>query len=468
MIEFLGHFHPLLVHLPVGILLMGLLLQWLSRKKKYEVFRQAVPVTLLAGAITGLFSCITGYLLSISDDYDESLVSWHMWMGIATTLVGFILYAREKNDQFKINKTLLSVALLILVALTGHLGGSLTHGSDYLTKPLGNIFNGDTALSATIKPIANVQEAQAYTDVIKPIFETKCYSCHGANKQKGKLRMDDSLKLMKGGKDGIVIEPGEADASEMMKRLMLPVDNDDHMPPKEKPQPSENQLALIHWWIANGASFNKKVNELSQDDKIKQALIALQNVSSEIKQASDLPLIPVEPVDAAIIQQLKEKNILVLPVSLSSNYVAVNFINDTIVDNNDLQLIKQLSKQLVSLKLSGTNITDDGLKTVAQCNNLIKLFLDETPVTDNGLKNLIPLTNLRYLNLVNTRVTAKGISQLKTLPKLRSVYLYKTLISKQDWPVLQQAFPKTKLDSGGYIVPTLATDTTTVKVKAAY
>ena len=198
------------------------------------------------------------------------------------------------------------------------------------------------------------------------------------------------------------------------------------------------------------------------------ALTALQNVSKEIKQTSDLPATPVAPADANIIKQLKEKNILVLPVSLSSNYVAVNFINDTIVDNNDLQLIKQLSKQLVSLKLSGTNITDDGLKTVAQCNNLIKLFLDATPVTDNGLKNLIPLSNLRYLNLVNTRVTAKGISQLKTLSKLRSVYLYKTLITKQDWPVLQQSFPHTKLDSGGYIVPTLATDTTTVKAKTAY
>jgi len=253
-----------------------------------------------------------------------------------------------------------------------------------------------------------------------------------------------------------------------MKRMLLPVDNDDHMPPKEKPQPSENQLALIHWWITNGASLDKKVNELVQDDKIKQALIALQNVSSEIKQASDLPLTPVEPADGNIIRQLKEKNILVLPVSLNSNYVAVNFINDTIVDSNVLQSIGQLSKQLVSLKLSGTNITDDGLKTVAQCKNLIKLFLDDTPVTDNGLKNLGALTNLRYLNLVNTKVTAKGISELKTLPKLRSVYLYKTLVTKQDWPVLQQSFPKTKLDSGGYIVPTLATDTTIVKAKTAY
>lgn len=465
MIEFLGHFHPLLVHLPIGILLVALLLQWLSRKKKYEVFQEAVPVTLLVGAIAGLFSCITGYLLSISDDYNKNIASWHMWMGIATTLAAFVLYAKEKNNRFKVNKTLLSVSLLVLIALTGHLGGSLTHGSDYLSKPFKNIFSDDTAESVIIKPIANVQEAQVYTDVIQPIFQTKCYSCHGPNKQKGKLRMDDSLRLMKGGKDGVVIEPGNADASELIKRMLLPDYDDDHMPPKEKPQPTKEQLALIHWWISNGAAFDKKVNQLPQDDKIKPILTALQNVSPEIKTTSDLPSSPVEPADANVIAQLKEKNILVLPVALNSNYVTVSFINDTTIDNNDLQLITKLSKQLVSLKLSGTNIDDEGLKLVAQCNNLIKLFLDGTHVTDNGLKHLTALANLHYLNLVDTKVSAQGIRQLKTLPKLASVYLYKTLVTKQDWDGLQQAFPKTRLDSGGYIVPTLVTDTTTVKVK---
>ncbi len=468
MIEFLGHFHPLLVHLPIGILLVALLLQWLSRKKKYEIFQHAVPIILLAGAIMGLFACITGYLLSITDDYNKNIASWHMWMGIATTLVAFVLYAKEKNNRFKINKTLLSVALLILIALTGHLGGSLTHGSDYLSRPFKNIFNDDTVESMTIKPIANVQEAQVYTDVIQPIFQTKCYSCHGANKQKGKLRMDDSLRLMKGGKDGIVIEPGNADASEITKRMWLPDYDDDHMPPKEKPQPTKEQLALIHWWISNGASFDKKVNQLPQDDKIKPVLVALQNVSPEIKVTSDLPTSPVEPADASVVTQLKAKNILVLPVALNSNYITVSFINDTTVGNNDLQLIAKLSKQLVSLKLSGTNMNDEGLKTIAQCNNLIRLFLDGTHVSDNGLKSLTALTNLRYLNLVNTKISAQGVSELKALPKLQSIYLYKTLITKQDWPRLQQAFSKTQLDSGGYIVPTLITDTTTVKAKAEY
>ena len=99
--EFIGHFHPLLVHLPIGILLMGLLLQWLSRKEKYRQLQAAVPVTLLAGSVSALASCITGYLLSINDDYDKDLVSWHMWMGIGVALVSLLLYAKEKNKKGK-------------------------------------------------------------------------------------------------------------------------------------------------------------------------------------------------------------------------------------------------------------------------------------------------------------------------------------------------------------------------------
>jgi len=468
MTEFLGHFHPLLVHLPIGILLIGLLLQFLARKKKYYMLQHAVPVTLLAGAITGLFSCITGYLLSISDDYDKSLVSWHLWMGIATTLAALILYAKEKNDQFKVNKTLLSVSLLLLVTITGHLGGSLTHGSDYLSKPLKNIFNDDTTSDAVIKPIADVQQAKVYNDIIQPILENKCYSCHGSNKQKGKLRMDVTDALMKGGEDGKIIEPGNATESEMIKRLLLPTDNDDHMPPKEKAQPTEKQIALLHWWINSGAAFDKTVKDLPQDDKIKPVLLALQNVSAEIKQVSDLPAEPVVPAGANVIKQLREKDILVLPVSLNSNYLAVSFMNDSVVDATDLKLVAQLSKQLVSLKMSNTNANDETLKTIAQCTNLVKLFLDGTTVTDNGLQYVITLPNLRYLNLVNTKVTAQGILQLKTMPKLASLYLYKTKVAKSDWTTLQKAFPKVQVDSGGYIVPTLASDTTEVKVKKDY
>ena len=183
-IEFVAHFHPLLVHLPIGILLAGLLLQWLSGTPKYKSLQPAVPIVLLCGAITALASCITGYLLSISDDYDKTLVGWHQWMGITVAFTSWILYAKEKNPQWPINKKIVSVGLLILIMITGHLGGSLTHGSDYLTKPLANVFGKDSIPNTTIKPVPDVQEALAYNDVIKPILQTKCYSCHGAINKK--------------------------------------------------------------------------------------------------------------------------------------------------------------------------------------------------------------------------------------------------------------------------------------------
>ncbi len=170
MSEFLGHFHPLIVHLPIGILLIALLLQWLARKEKYKALQPAVAVALLAGAITALLSCITGYILSTTDDYDATLISYHMTSAIVLTVVSFVLYVKERNPKFDVPRNALSIGLFLLIIITGHLGGSLTHGSDYLTKPLANMFSNDSSASLTIKPIANVQEAIVYTAMLSNPF----------------------------------------------------------------------------------------------------------------------------------------------------------------------------------------------------------------------------------------------------------------------------------------------------------
>ncbi len=467
--EFIGHFHPLIVHLPIGMLLIALLLQWLARKEKYKALQQAVPITLLCGAVTALGACITGYTLSTTDDYDKTLVTWHLWMGIGTTLVSFMLYAKEKNTQFVVNKKILSLGLLVLIMITGHLGGSLTHGSDYLTKPLADIFSGDSSFSnATIKPLPNVQEAFVYSDVIRPVLHTKCYGCHGPNKQKGGLRMDDSTKLMKGGKDGIVIEPGKADASEIMRRLMLPPEDDDHMPPKEKSQPSKNQIALLHWWIDNGADFNKKVKEFDQPENLKPILLALQKAPEIKNTVSYIPLTPVEKADNAVIEKLKQDSIVIIPVAQNSNYLSANFVTASLLSNEILQQLLKLKKQLVWLNLASTNINDSSLAAVAQLDNLTRLHLENTHITDNGLHTIQSLSNLQYLNLVDTKVTTQGVIQLKGLKKIQEIYLWQTNISSNDFALLQTTFPKTRIDTGGYIVPILESDTTEVKAKKEY
>ena len=455
MTEIIGRFHPLLVHLPIGILLLAALFQLLALKPKYTSMHAATNIALFWGMISAIVSCISGYLLSQSGDYDEELVSTHKWFGIATASISLIAYLfnRWENEFAK----WIILLMVPLIFVTGHLGGSLTHGSDYLTKG----FSKDSTVEKEIKPIADVQEANAYADIIQPIFESKCYGCHNKSKKKGKLRLDEPAFILKGGEDGEVIKPGNADESDMIRRLLLPRNEEDHMPPKEKPQLKDNEIELIHWWIATGATFDKKAKDLEQPEKMKPVLLALQK---EVKKVlPDLPQTPVEKADEKAIQKLKDSGIIVFPVARNSNYLKVNFVTVDSVTKNDIALLLSIKKQLVWLNLGQKEIPVSLLTPIAQLTNLTRLQLDNTLITDKGLVSFKSLVNLQYLNLVGTKVTPQGVIQLKSLPKLQAIYLYKTFINSSDWSILKNNFPNVTLDTGGYQVPFLETDTMIVK-----
>ncbi|HTL08777.1 MAG TPA: c-type cytochrome domain-containing protein, partial [Chitinophagaceae bacterium] len=233
MTELIGHLHPLLVHLPIGVLLLGCFFQLLVLRPAYAYLQPAIGITLFWGMLTAVAACITGYLLSGSGDYDEQLVGRHQWFGIAVAATAAIYYGCYRFNLIRKYTWALPLVLILLVSITGHLGGTLTHGSDYLSGSFTNIGVGDAPLPE--RPVPDVQEAVAYTDLVQPLLQRKCYSCHGPNKQKGKLRMDQVALLMKGGKDGVVLQPGNAEKSELMQRLLLDKADEKHMPPKEKP-----------------------------------------------------------------------------------------------------------------------------------------------------------------------------------------------------------------------------------------
>lgn len=458
--EFIGRFHVLLVHLPIGFLLIGLLLQWLSSKEKYNISKPVIEVTILFGMIAAIFSCITGYLLSLNGDYDESLVGWHMWMGISVASISFLLYVRIKYGQKDVLYKIFSIALLLAIIITGHLGGSLTHGADYLTAAL-----SDSTDSVVIpkKKIADIQEANVYGDVIQPMFQTKCYSCHGAKKQKNNLRLDDPQWILKGGKHGPVLNVNPEE-SKLLKRLLLPLDDDDHMPPRQKPQFNEQEIALIHWWIGQGADFTKKVKDLKQPELIKPYLLALQSDHAEEKKA--IPIIPAEPVEKAnekALQPLKDKGAIIIPVSQNSNYLMANFVSAINITDADIKLLLSVKKQLAWVKLNNAPIDDSALSALGQCTNITLLQLNHTLITDKGLGFLKNLNKLQLISLVGTKVTAKGVIELQSIKGLQSIYLYQTGVNKNDWTALKKAFPKTEIDSGGYVVPLLQTDTEIVK-----
>lgn len=461
--DFIGHLHPVLVHLPIGILLIACLLQWLSSGKRFNGLDQAISITLFCGMLSAIAAGISGFLLSISDEYEESLVNTHQWLGIFTAIISIIFYFSHK---YKVSLRLrqgMSVLLFLVVVLTGHFGGTLTHGSDYLS------LSAAGKTEATVqKSIPDIQEAVVYADIVQPLLQTKCYSCHGKNKQKGGLRLDDSLRLLKGGKDGIVLVKGKPDESEMIKRLLLPRNHEDHMPPKEKPQLNEGEIAVLHWWIASGVPFHKKVKEIQQPEKLKPILLSFQGKGIEKELASDIPVEAVKKGDEKLINELKKKGIVILPVAQNSNYLLANFITADSVRDKDIAQLLPLQQQLVWLKLGNTGITDSSLALLSRFKNISRLQLDHTNITDTGVAYLQSLKNLQYLNLVGTRITLNGLLPLKELKNLQSVYLYQTLIKSSEWPTLKTYFPNTAIDSGGYIVPVFSGDTSEVKEEKKY
>lgn len=460
--DLVGRFHPVLVHLPIGILLIAALFYLLSRKEKYRSLKDAITLALFWGMICAIASAISGFLLSRTDDYDARLVSKHQWFGIATAIVSIIAWYLSKKDHRQLKWTVLLMVLLIFI--TGHLGGSLTHGSDYLTKA----FSSQGSMIKR-KAIPDIQNATVYTDIIQPILEARCYRCHGPDKQKGKLRLDAQEYILKGGEDGRIIVPDRPGESDMIERILLPKEDDDHMPPKEKPQLTQQDIDLLHWWVSNGADFTKKVNAFSQPDKIKPILLALQSgeLRGELELAlSDIPAKSVEKADEKILQQLKDRGVAIIPVASNSNYLSANFIAVDSVQINDLKLLQSLKKQLLWLNLGNKKLLLAHFAELSNLTALTRLHLERTGLTDEGLKPLNMLPQLRYLNLTGNSITLKGIEQLKDLKEVTHLYIYQTGIQNADTIAMKKIFPKTTIDAGGYDVPFLPADTTEVKPPA--
>lgn len=463
---FLGRFHPVLVHLPIGILLLGVLMHWLSRKEQFQNLRPAIGITLLLGALGAILSCISGWLLAEGGEYEGDILDKHRWLGISVAVIAIVYYLIYIGKlSFKtpaIVPYIISLSLFLLITITGHLGGTLTHGEGYLSQELDA--SGESAKEVK-KVIPDVQAAIAYNDIIQPVLQNKCYSCHGPSKQKGKLRLDTKEFILKGGEEGKVLVAGKGDESEMYKRIILDPLEKEHMPPKGKPQLTEAEITLLHWWINSGANFEQQVKALPQDTKIKPLLEALQSNSTAVASKPDVPADPVAAAPQEAINKLKAIGATVIPVATGSNYLSVNFISANAVTDKEIQLLQPISAQLVWLKAGGTAITDSALGIIGKLPVLSRLSLEHTQITDKGLAALQSLSKLQYLNVVGTPVTINGLVSLKGLPDLNSIYLYQSKVLPSDSQALRKAFPKALLDTGGYTLPLLEGDTSEVKKK---
>jgi mono/diheme cytochrome c family protein/uncharacterized membrane protein len=467
---FWGHFHPLIVHLPIGFLLIAGLLEIDRLTRRNSVSQHTITLILFWSAVSATMACVFGYMLSLGGGYEDDTLNLHMWQGIGVAIFAWVAWAVKSENLGRIlpfaqlmYMPALGVALLLLLS-AGHLGGNLTHGSDYLTQympgPLRTLAGVPPKLpELKVEPITDVNKAMVYQQIVNPILHTRCVQCHNANKSKAGLRLDTPDMLKKGYEDGPVLVAGKGTNSELVKVCLLPEEDDHHMPPKGKPQLKESDIALLTWWIDQGAPFDKKVSDLKVNDAIRPVLASLGGggpveaggasaVASGPAPESPVLTMKVPAADPKTVDELRKLNLLVLPLSKEQNQLEVSAVNARTFNDTQAGTLPKLSNQIVWLKLGDTEVSDATLAQVAKLKNLQKLHLEETKITDTGLKQLKGLANLEYLNLYGTAITDAGLAELAGIKNLKTVYLWQTKVTEQGIANLKKAMPKLEVVGG--------------------
>lgn len=430
-VYFLGRLHVVVLHLPIGILLVTLAVEWLTRRGRLKASDELISFLWWASAATAVVTAMLG-LLHAQEGNSGAAVALHRAFGLAfaATVTAACVMRQWRAPLYRMVQLPLAIALIVLVTLTGHYGGNVTHGSAYLVEYAPQPLRTLAGLEPRRTIITDPAKADAYLDVVQPIFDAHCTSCHGDDHLKGGLSLARRAKVMAGGKDGPVIVPGKPQASELIRRISLPVDDEHFMPAQGKPPLSEHEKQLIAWWIAAGAPADKTVAQLAPLPGVRGADAASAAAAeSSADQAASSIAAKVPAASPEVIAKLTQLGFVIRPVAVGSPLLEVAFTKGRHVDASTLASLLGIKDQIVELNLRAAGLQDAQLRVIAQLAHLEHLRIELNDITDAGVRQLATLGTLRSLNLYGTRVTDATLETLGHMPALRDVYLFQTAVT---------------------------------------
>lgn len=477
---FVGRFHPLFVHFPIGILLLAVAMQvvaaWAARRRRANgvdgangagdsaatgsarqgpFSDRAIAFVLACGALSAVAAATTGYLLGGSGDgggYSGETFERHQTLGIGVAIVSCIAavvalirvrpiadaagrdpfwrsaFRRSAFWRYAYAATL--IAVFVMLTWAGHLGATLTHGDGYLTEhapaPLRTMLarlGVDVGTSASAAPPA-IDQALVFASLVEPVLRARCVECHGAAKTEGGLRLDGPDGLRKGGKSGPLFVAGQGANSEIVRRIWLPASHEDVMPPRGQRPLSPAEASLIRWWIDRGAKFDQKVI-----DAVAPAETSETRGAGEAGKAGSAELSP--EVRAAIEE-------IVGPIPIDFGGPTLPKVKVAAADAAALAKIRASGVSIVPLSgdtpfvhVHCTNVRATfgdaqlaALEPIAP--QVLWLDLSGTQITDAGLAVIERFPNLTRLHLNRTAITDAGVAHVTRLSHLEYLNLYGT------------------------------------------
>lgn len=444
----LGRLHPLVVHLPIGFIAALAILEgaalWQTRRKGATTIA-VPPLLVLLVAVSTAVAAASGQFLASEPGYESAAVDRHRHFGVALAIFSFLMWLFHLS-RIRVGYLALLLVVCGLVGITGHLGGSMTHGEDFLTFSLPEKKSPSEAASREISgeqathPSAPFA-ADVFGETIRPIFDRACIQCHGEAKKKGGLALHDRAAIEKGGDTGPMFVVGKPEESDIVRRMNLPEDEDEHMPPRGKPQLTAEEKKAIADWILAGAPMSATT-----------AASADKKADPEQNVAHDAPPKKIEP-DPAAIERLRVAFIHVERTAADSPLISI----DTTavakkIGNADIEaFVKDLGPFIASLSLAGTTIDDDAMKTIAALPSLARLDVRATAIGNVGLGHLFDgQSPVVELNLVKTKVDDDGLAALLGLPRLSKVHLWKSGVTKAGAEGLQESREGLHVETGDF------------------
>ena len=436
--HFLGRLHPLLVHLPIGILLLTFGLECLARWGGRSNLQPAIRLALPLGAVSALFTAGTGWLLAQQGGYDEVLLLRHQWLAFGAAGLAMLSWWRQGRPGY----FPLFAACIFLLSVAGHFGGSLTHGANFLfeNKNAARVGEGSSELHP---------DSSVFVTLVQPILKNKCLSCHNASKRKGDLRLDSQAFIQQGGKNGAVLNLEIPAESPLLTRIQLPLHHDDHMPPAGKAQLSNLELQVLKWWITQGADFQVKIRDASLPADLEAALKKENGEGQNPVYALSVPL-----ASPGALEDLQELHLNVQQLGEGQPWLSVSFAGISSPRKEHWAALRKVREQVLDLDLAHTDFGGSQQLDLSEFPHLLRLNLAYTQATDALKPALAQLKYLEALNLTGTAVTDALLKSLTDLPQLKRLYIWETAITRKGLEAVQQKYPDMHMEMGAELADT--------------
>jgi uncharacterized membrane protein len=440
---FLGRFHVLVLHLPIGIVLVAVALDFVARRERYRELARAAPLLWGAAALSAVVTVTLGYLHFAEGGFAGPSGYAHRLFGTLTAVVivlGWWLAVRGPARSWPRLAT--GLVALALLTITGHYGGNLTHGPtffiEYAPAPLRWLLG---AAEQRPRP-TSVAAADPYLDIVQPLLEQRCGTCHNASKRSGSFTIATYESTLAGGDTGLAVVPRNLTASELYWRITRAPDDEDFMPAEGKTPLTADQVAILKWWIEAGAPRATTVGAVGADAEVAELLAAQLELEDAAPEAAAVA------ADPALVARLSAAGFLVRQVSQSDAALVVGVSSPGAqLDAAALAVLATAAPQIAELNLQNAALDDDGLASLGDLSSVTRLRLSRDAITDRGLHALERLPRLESLNLYgNAAITDAGLDSLARIPTLRRVYLWQTAVTAAGVARLRAARPDVNVE----------------------